>query len=153
MTCITAAMLPAEGRENSKLAGLTPDRIYKRTAKGFRFSRTFKRKLWEASGCRCAYCGDPIADHGALHVDHLVPRSEDGTEHIDNLVCACAFCNSSKGSGGLDALRFNIAVAKSPIGGIVSPKQARALLDAGATLPIDAERLFYFELVASGRAL
>jgi len=147
---ITAAIYPSDGRDNARLVGITPDRVFKRTAKGFRFSRIFKRRLWEASFRRCAYCGDEIEDHGVSHVDHVVPRSDGGSESIDNLACACAFCNSSKGAGSLEDLRFKVALYKSPVGGIVTPSQALALIEAGAILPIDYERPFYFERVARG---
>ena len=42
-------------------------------------------------GC-CAYCGDY-----ANTVDHIIPRSKGGTDHLDNLVAACGKCNYSKG--------------------------------------------------------
>ncbi|WP_280564837.1 HNH endonuclease signature motif containing protein [Chromohalobacter sp. 48-RD10] len=145
---ITTAMLPADGRDNSRLVDITPDRVFKRTEKGFRFSLIFKRRLWEASFKRCAYCGDEIKGHGASHVDHVLPRSEGGSESIDNLACACAFCNSSKGAGSLADLRFKVALYKSPVGGIVTPSQALALIEAGTILPIDYVRPFYFECVA-----
>lgn len=147
---ITAAMLPASGRDNSRLNGLTPSQIFKRTARGFRFSLIFKRRLWEASYRRCAYCGDEIDGHAASHVDHVVPRSEGGTEALDNLACACTFCNTSKGAGSLESLRFKVALYKSPVGGIITPSQALALIEAGAVLPIDAGRPFFFERVARG---
>ena len=33
-----------------------------------------------------------------MHVDHKVPRSKGGTDHIENLQLLCAHCNSRKGS-------------------------------------------------------
>ena len=40
----------------------------------------------------CQYCGEP-----ANHVDHVIPRCQDGTDDPGNLVAACAPCNLSKG--------------------------------------------------------
>ena len=40
---------------------------------------------------RCLYCGDPYK-----HIDHFIPLSRGGKHVLDNLVPACAFCNSSK---------------------------------------------------------
>lgn len=41
----------------------------------------------------CAYCPRP-----ATTVDHVRPVSKGGTNKIDNLVPACAWCNGSKGA-------------------------------------------------------
>lgn len=52
-------------------------------------------------GAFCAYCGlsgtgllDP--DENVWQIDHLIPRSKGGSDHYDNLVLACEFCNRSK---------------------------------------------------------
>lgn len=55
-----------------------------------------KRKLWfrrraiilKMHDYACYYCGDP-----ANTVDHIKPRHLGGTDHINNLVAACADCN------------------------------------------------------------
>ena len=41
---------------------------------------------------RCAYCGV----QGNMTMDHVVPLSKGGEHTIDNIVPACAPCNSSK---------------------------------------------------------
>ena len=41
----------------------------------------------------CVYCTAL-----ATSLDHLVPRFADGPDSVDNLVPACRYCNSSKGS-------------------------------------------------------
>jgi len=42
----------------------------------------------------CHYCGKEPAGT----IDHVIPVSQGGTNHPDNLVPACAACNYSKGS-------------------------------------------------------
>jgi ATP adenylyltransferase len=54
---------------------------------------TFKR----AAG-RCELCGVPHEER-ALDVDHIVPRSEGGTDDPDNLQALCWRCNQDKGAG------------------------------------------------------
>lgn len=44
----------------------------------------------------CPYCLKPI--QGRPHVDHMIPRSRGGTDHIDNLCVTCRKCNESKGA-------------------------------------------------------
>ena len=46
----------------------------------------------------CAYC-DRTAGH--MEADHVVPRSRNGTNRIDNLVLACHDCNVRKGNTSL----------------------------------------------------
>jgi 5-methylcytosine-specific restriction endonuclease McrA len=49
--------------------------------------------IMERDGSGCAYCGraDPVT------LDHVVPRSQGGSNDVSNLVLACAPCNSAKG--------------------------------------------------------
>ena len=47
----------------------------------------------------CAYCGvKPIH----LTIDHVIPRSQEGTNDPSNLLPACRSCNESKGSRSLN---------------------------------------------------
>lgn len=60
-------------------------------AKGVRFE-VFKR-----DGFCCVYCGaHPPAV--ILHIDHIHPVAEGGTNDLDNLITACAPCNLGKGA-------------------------------------------------------
>lgn len=43
---------------------------------------------------RCSYCG---CTDGPFHVDHIIPVSKGGRSNPENLTCACAGCNLSKG--------------------------------------------------------
>lgn len=66
-------------------------------SKGTRFE-VFKR-----DGFVCQYCGaHPPAT--ILHVDHIHPVAEGGTNDQDNLVTACADCNLGKGAKLLSAI-------------------------------------------------
>lgn len=48
-------------------------------------------------GLWCRYCCAPVAD-GDLTIDHIVPRSQGGSDKPHNLVVACRSCNSRKGA-------------------------------------------------------
>lgn len=50
----------------------------------------------------CQYCGAKATDGALLHIDHIVPVKEGGTNEITNLVAACADCNLGKGAKMLD---------------------------------------------------
>ena len=49
-------------------------------------------------GGECAYCGRTMHKGERLTRDHLEPVSEGGVTTQDNIVPACASCNSSKGA-------------------------------------------------------
>ena len=61
--------------------------------------------IYDKTGGYCAYCGKRLAwrNYGypgaraAWEVDHSVPVSRGGTNHLNNLVPTCIPCNRSKG--------------------------------------------------------
>ncbi len=55
-----------------------------------------RRNLFARDGNRCQYCGKrfPTTE---LSLDHIVPRSQGGTNSWENIVCACIRCNVKKG--------------------------------------------------------
>lgn len=55
-----------------------------------------RRNLFARDQNRCQYCGKryPTSE---LSLDHVVPRSQGGTNSWENIVCACVRCNVKKG--------------------------------------------------------
>ncbi len=55
-----------------------------------------RRNLFARDQNRCQYCGRrrPTTE---LSLDHVIPRSQGGTNAWDNIVCACVRCNVKKG--------------------------------------------------------
>jgi len=51
-----------------------------------------RRVILERDHYACRYCGQE-----AMQADHVIPRSQGGTDIPDNLVAACEYCNKSKG--------------------------------------------------------
>ena len=74
-------------------------RMYKGLLSGkLQVSSLFKDERWKMeNGARCVYCGSTEN----LSVDHLFPRIKGGADHVENLVCSCKSCNSSKGKKDL----------------------------------------------------
>ena len=58
--------------------------------------RTNKRDLYGEQRGNCAGCKRHF-EFQHLTIDHIVPRSRGGTDHVDNLQLLCAHCNSIKG--------------------------------------------------------
>ena len=48
---------------------------------------------------RCQYCG---ASKGPMTVDHVIPKTGNGSDTWENLVCACTKCNNKKGDRTLE---------------------------------------------------
>lgn len=55
--------------------------------------RARRERVFERDGYRCVACG-ATED---LTIDHRVPRSRGGSNHISNLQTMCAPCNNGKG--------------------------------------------------------
>ena len=47
------------------------------------------KEKWEN---KCSYCGSKEN----LTLDHIIPRSKGGADHLTNVLCACEPCNKSK---------------------------------------------------------
>ena len=65
--------------------------MYYKTPGAFRFDILARDRF------QCQYCGRSPALHGVvLHLDHLIPKCEGGSDHPDNLITACEDCNHGK---------------------------------------------------------
>ena len=60
--------------------------------------RTHKHTLYGQQEGLCNGCKTQFPFRN-MTVDHLVPQSQGGTDHIENLQLLCAACNSTKGTG------------------------------------------------------
>jgi 5-methylcytosine-specific restriction endonuclease McrA len=56
---------------------------------------------------RCSYCGEIITIDN-FQIDHVIPRSLNGSDRLDNLMPACCSCNNYKGANTIDGFRYNI---------------------------------------------
>jgi 5-methylcytosine-specific restriction endonuclease McrA len=75
--------------------------------------KTFAR--FQQQGGLCFYCKNPCfmgeADQGQLSkkrmatAEHAIPSSKGGTDHLSNIVMACAACNHLRGDMGFDKFR------------------------------------------------
>lgn len=59
-----------------------------------KFSMRFD--ILQRDNFHCVYCGRGIEDGIKLQIDHIVPKSTNGTDTFDNLVTACNECNIGK---------------------------------------------------------
>lgn len=59
-------------------------------------SKRVRFEVFARDNFTCKYCGRQ-SDAVPLHIDHVVPVCEGGTNDIENLITACADCNLGKG--------------------------------------------------------
>lgn len=70
-------------------------------------------RLAEAQNWKCCYCGEvtwhplmreqgPKLDHLRMTVEHVVTRSNGGSNEQDNAVMACSGCNNLRGSNPIE---------------------------------------------------
>ena len=57
-----------------------------------------RRLVLERDGRRCLRCGATER----LHLDHVIPWSQGGADHVDNLQTLCEACNGLKRTRSLD---------------------------------------------------
>ena len=62
-----------------------------------------KAKLYGEQAGFCNGCKEHFHRNN-LEVDHLIAKSQGGTDHIDNLQLLCAYCNRLKGNRGMEYL-------------------------------------------------
>ena len=67
-----------------------------------------KKKLYGEQSGNCNGCKEHFQLPN-LTVDHIIPTSKGGTDHIDNLQLLCGYCNSVKGNRGMEYLASKLA--------------------------------------------
>ena len=60
-------------------------------------SKRIRFEVFKRDGFTCQYCGSHPPSV-VLHVDHVHPVAEGGTNDIDNLITSCEGCNQGKGA-------------------------------------------------------
>jgi 5-methylcytosine-specific restriction endonuclease McrA len=55
--------------------------------------RKLREEVFREYGRACAYCG---YEDEVMTVDHIIPRSKNGLDILENLLPACRKCNYSK---------------------------------------------------------
>ena len=79
-----------EMAEKIKELGITPSK-----------NKILKYRLWQESGQKCFYCGQPVGAAEFLsgldvEIEHIVPKALLFDDSFSNKVCACRKCNAEK---------------------------------------------------------
>jgi 5-methylcytosine-specific restriction endonuclease McrA len=86
-----------------------------------------RRNIYARDGNRCQYCGKKFQTC-ELSLDHIIPRSRNGTSSWENLVCCCLRCNVRK--GGRTPAEAGMRLIRKPVKPRVSPVLSIKLSDS-----------------------
>lgn len=92
------------------------------------------QRIFDKTGGRCEYCRTDLVwssygspdNIGSWEIDHSVPQSKGGTDHLNNLFPACTECNRQKGDMTGQAFRRKLQRQQ--------PDPLAELLKAGAVI-------------------
>lgn len=71
-------------------------------------SKKTRFEVFKRDGFKCAYCG-AHPPGSLLHVDHIIPVKDGGTNREENLITACEACNQGKGANSLSSVPESLA--------------------------------------------
>lgn len=77
-------------------------------------SKRTRFEVFKRDGFTCQYCGSH-PPQSIMHVDHVMPVSKGGSNHIDNLITACQSCNLGKSNVLLSSVPKSINEKASEI--------------------------------------
>lgn len=78
-----------------------------------------------------------------MNVDHIIPLADGGSDSADNLGCSCRSCNNSKCTREKEYLKYSIAIRNTGLREIISPLQAKKLMDRGIDLGVEIKPFYY----------
>ena len=99
-------------------------------------------EIFKRDGFRCGYCRRSVSE-SPLHVDHIKPVVDGGTNEPENLITACEDCNSGKSSIPLEVSRYKVG---DPARAKEHAEQLRAYMEAQKEVA-DAKRQATEQLV------
>lgn len=106
-------------------------------------SKRLRFEIFRRDNHTCRYCGGAAPDV-KLTIDHVTPTALGGTDSADNLVTACASCNSGKTSSSPDAHHV-AAVSDDALRWADAMKQAVDQLAAQEQVKLDYRNAFLTE--------
>jgi len=116
----------------------------KSTGKRLRF------EIFKRDGFRCVYCGNSPVET-PLHVDHVLPVAEGGTNDPANLVTACQSCNGGKAAVPLEAKALPPRATAEEMGDhaeqIREYLAAQRLLDEARKAVVDSIHFYWEERI------
>ncbi len=96
------------------------------------------RRIWEKTGGRCHFCGDPVklsrrgysraGSDGSWEIDHVTQRAKGGQSGVENYLPACTRCNRLRWHRTGAQLRQVLAL------GLIARREIEKLTETGQAL-------------------
>lgn len=104
------------------------------------FDEETKNKVFAKTDGHCHICAKKLArknygiigTRGAWEVDHSIPISKGGTNHLNNFLAACISCNRAKGNTSTQIARKKKGLIQKPMSAKQKQDKARNSALAGA---------------------
>lgn len=86
------------------------------------YSIKYRRRVFDKTTGRCHLCGGGLyfnnfgtmGSKGAWEIEHSIPRSKGGTDHLNNLYPAHINCNRSKSNRSTRSVRAKYGKTRAP---------------------------------------
>ena len=69
-------------------------------------SPTLRGRIYYKTDGRCAYCGKVLDPFHGWHIEHVIPKAQNGTDEESNLVPSCSLCNRKKKDKNIEEFRW-----------------------------------------------
>ena len=66
-------------------------------------SKKTRFEIFKRDEFTCQYCGS-FPPEVLLHIDHIIPVAQNGSNEMDNLITSCSACNQGKGAISLSSI-------------------------------------------------
>lgn len=89
----------------SKTTTFTSQQLLKNAGKKIKVMPAIRWQVFQRDNWKCVACGRNSETGAVLHIDHIIPRSKGGQDHIDNYQTLCETCNIGKSNRDQTDLR------------------------------------------------
>ena len=69
--------------------------------------KSIRSRLSESQNHRCCWCGEYLTDENST-IEHIIPKNNGGTNHVDNLAISCSWCNHLRGYEDMNSFHKKI---------------------------------------------
>lgn len=107
-------------------------------------SKAKKSYLINKHSGKCFYCGILVSPTDRC-IDHIKPKSDGGSNRVENLVLCCRTCNSIKHKNSIEHFRISMRLRASKFYGVISAVQYQKLINLGVEIELP-EHQFHFEM-------
>lgn len=100
-----------------------------------------RQRIFDKHNGHCAYCGTGLGEIANMHMVHIVSPKAGGGKADENYLPCCVRCHNHRDNETV--LKTAIAMRGTKIEGLITPRQALALSEAGIDLGLTLKPYLY----------